>query len=256
MSGPLARALLERLEDLRGRALAPVEVAVIDSGVDATHPDLAGRVRAAFAAEIGKGRAEIHAQAQGENHDVFGHGTAVASIVAKQAPNACIVDYRVLNADNTGAGDALVASLDHAVSRGCRVVNMSLAAKREFGPKLLPICERAYRDGIVVVAAKRNMPLADLGYPAEFATVVSVDRASFPTLTTVRYQPRSVIEFVGHGDDVIVAAPGGGYTTKTGTSFATPAIAGIVALLLGGHPELRPFEVKSLLRALASRVGD
>ncbi len=252
MAGPLARALRERLEELLVRPLAPIEVAVLDSGIDATHPDLAPRVRAAFAAEIADGRASVVERPRGCNHDVFGHGTAVASIVARQAPNASIVDYRVLNADNTGAGDALVASLDAAIDRGCRVVNMSLAARREFGPKLLHHCERAYRRGVVIVAAKRNMPLADLGFPAEYTAVIGVDRATFPSLFAVRYQPESVIEFVGHGDDVVVAAPGGGYTTKTGTSFATPAIAGIVALLLGAHPELRPFEVKSLLKALAS----
>jgi subtilisin family serine protease len=248
----LVAALEGALADLAARPLAPIEVAVLDSGVDATHPDLAGRVRAAFAVEIVKGRSEVVAKAADRNHDVFGHGTGVASIIAKQAPNASIVDYRVLDADNTGAGDALVAALDAAVTRGCRVINMSLAAKREFGPRLLAHCERAYREGLVVVAAKRNMPLADLGFPAEYTAVIGVDRASFPSLSIVRYQPKSVIEFVGHGEQVVVAAPGGGYTTKSGTSFATPAIAGLVALLLGAYPDLRPFEIKSILKARAT----
>ena len=95
------------------------------------------------------------------------------------APNAKIVDYRVLGPDNTGAGDALLACLRHAVEAGYRVINMSLAAKVSFGPQLLPLCDKVYRNGQVIVAAKRQYAIRDLGYPAEISTVVSVDRTKF-----------------------------------------------------------------------------
>jgi subtilisin family serine protease len=236
--------LSDRVETLRARKLPPIEVAVLDSGVDATHPDLESRVVGAFTT---KDDSVIpHDRA---NHDAYGHGTAVSSIISGVAPNAKIVDYRVLGPDNTGAGDALLACLRHAIDAGYRVINMSLAAKASFGPQLLPLCDRAYRNGQIIVAAKRNMPLADLGYPAEISTVVSVDRSKLEAAWAVRYVPASTIEFVGHGEDVQVAAAGGGYTTKTGTSFATPAISGVIALMLGAYPELRPFEVKTVLRA-------
>ena len=245
----LLQALRDKLPDLAARELRPVSVAVLDSGIDATHPDLTRFVDKAFGAEVVDGKCTINEEPVPANHDAFGHGTAVASIIVKLAPNARLADYRVLGRDNTGAGEALLTALKHAVEADYKVINMSLAAKADFGPRLQPLCDAAYRKGQIIVAAKRNMPLVDQGYPAELtASVISVDRKNFPTQMVVGYQPASVIEFAGHGDDVTVAAPGGGYTTKTGTSFATPAIAGIVCLLLGAYPDLRPFEIKAFLR--------
>jgi subtilisin family serine protease len=251
MAGSLALQFRQQVEELLTRELLPVEVAVLDSGIDATHPDLAGRVKAAYNVSMAEGRAVVHSEPLTANHDAFGHGTAVASIIARQARNAELVDFQVLGADNTGSGEALVASLEYALTQGCRVINMSLAAKAEFAPRLSTLCDQAYRNGQVIVAAKRNMPLCDFGFPAEFTSVIAVDRGNFPNLLRLSYRPNQVVEFVGHGDEVVVAVPEGGYTTKTGTSFATPSISGIVALLLGVYPDLRPFDVKSILRALA-----
>jgi subtilisin family serine protease len=238
-----------RFEEIDAASLPPIEVAVLDSGIDATHPDLEGRVTAAFEIEE---PAEVVEVPPGDNRDTFGHGTAVASIIARIAPHARMASYRVLGPRNAGAGRALIAALRHAVDRGARVINMSLAARKEFGAALWPICDKAYRRGQVVVASKRNMPLVgDLGFPAELSSVISVDRKRFPTPYELRYLTGGAIEFAAHGDDVVVAAPGGGYTEKTGTSFATPAVSGLCALLLAAHPELRPFEVKTVLKAAA-----
>lgn len=245
------QALSEKLSELATRELRPVTVAVLDSGIDATHPDLTRFIDKAYGANMAEGKCTIQEETVPGNHDAFGHGTAVASIIAKVAPNARITDYRVLGGDNTGAGEALITSLKHAIEADYKVINMSLAAKADFGPRLQPLCDIAYRKGQIIVAAKRNMPLVDQGYPAELTpSVISVERNKFPSQLVVRYQAGNVIEFIGHGDEVVVAAPGGGYTTKTGTSFATPAISGIICLLLGAYPELRPFEIKTLLRDL------
>jgi subtilisin family serine protease len=94
------------------------------------------------------------------------------------------------------------------------------------------------------------MPLTDNGFPAELSSCISVDVGRFETALKVQFQADHAIEFVGHGEDVKVAAAGGGYTTMTGTSFATPAVSGLCALLVGAYPDLRPFDVKSLLRSL------
>jgi subtilisin family serine protease len=250
MESGLAAALTGRFQDLASGSLAPVEVVVLDSGVDATHPDLAGRIAATFSVEMVEGKPQVVEHPANINNDVFGHGTAVASIIAKLAPNARIVDVRILGKDNSGSGGVLVEGLRLAVEqRKSRVVNMSLAAKASFAPQLMELCEQAYRQNQVVVAAKRNMPLVDNGFPAEFTSCISVDRDHFPSSFQVRYRSDDWIEYAGNGTDVAVAAPGGGYTTKTGTSFATPAISALCALLCGRWGELRPFEVKTILKA-------
>lgn len=248
MGSLLEKVLIEGVERLRERELPPIEVAVLDSGIDAKHPDLEGSVVKAFKVNVGDETSTLEEHPVG-SHDSYGHGTAVGSIIKGIAKNAKLVDYRVLGPDNTGAGDAMLLCIKSAVDSGYRVINMSLAAKADFGPRLIPLCDKAYRNGQVIVAAKRNMPLTDMGFPAELVSVISVDRTKFPHPWGVRYSPASIIEFTGHGEDVKVAAPGGGYTTKTGTSFATPALSGVVALLLAAYPDLRPFEVKSILRA-------
>ncbi|MHC5010183.1 MAG: S8 family peptidase [Planctomycetota bacterium] len=243
--------LPSRLEDFRKRSLRPLEVAVLDSGVDATHPDLAGRIAAVFNVEREDGEVRVEPGPTEANNDTFGHGTAVASIITQIAPNARIVDVRVLGGQNRGAGSVLVRGLAHAVERGCPIINMSLAATAQFAPRLRDLCETAYRQGQIVVASKRNMPLLDLGFPAEFTVSVSVDTMPLSSLFRLRYRGDEVIEFAAHGEEVEVAAAGGGHTSKTGTSFATPAVAGLCALLLGAYPDLRPFEIKTLLKAYA-----
>ena len=247
----LLAALSETLRDLPTRDLKPVDVAVVDSGVDATHPDLAGRVVRAMRVEQADGDWHVVEGAVGENADVYGHGTAVASIIASIAPNARLLDIRVLNTENVGSGDALLAGFRHAVDQRIRVINMSLAARAEFSAPLNVLCEKAYLQNQLVVAARRNMPLADEGFPAEFSSCISVDVGRFRSPFDVQFRENHVIEFVGHGEEVVVAAPGGGHTTRTGTSLATPAVTGLCTLLVGAYPDLRPFDVKSLLKSFS-----
>jgi len=247
----LREALMRGLDTLVSGSLEPVEVAIVDSGVDGSHPDLRDRVAASWRIEPVQGRLRALEIPVGENNDTFGHGTAVASIVARLAPHARIVDIRVLGAAQSGAGAALIEGLRIAVARRCPVVNMSLAATAPYAQSLISLCDAAYRQGQVVVASKRNMPLADNGYPAEFSTCVAVDSARLSSELGLEYRPGEAIEFVANGEEVVVAAPGGGYTTKTGTSFAAPAVSAMCALLLGTWPRLRPFEVKAVLRNAA-----
>jgi subtilisin family serine protease len=240
------------LESLPNRAMQPLEVAVIDSGVDASHPDLAGKVAAAFVVEQLQGKLVTREVGPDTNNDSFGHGTGVASIITRLAPNARVVDIRVLGGTQSG-GSMLIEGLRVAVARRCPVINMSLAATANIAQALFGLCEVAYRHGLIVVASKRNMPLVDNGFPAEFSTCIGVDCGRLTEEMSVVYRAGDPIEFVGHGEDVVVAAPGGGYTTKTGTSFATPALSALCARMLGACPALRPFEVKALLKCASQR---
>jgi len=118
---------------------------------------------------------------------------------------------------------------------------------------LISLCEIAYRQGQVVVASKRNMPLVDNGFPAELSSCIGVDSTRMEAALNLQYRAGDPIEFIAHGEEVLVAAPNGGYTTKTGTSFAAPAVSALCALMLGTWPALRPFEIKTLLLKWSQR---
>lgn len=248
-SASLRRALERDFRRLQRGPLAPVEVCVLDTGVDATHPALRGRVREAFAVNTAGGRARVTPGPVPRNADLLDHGTAVAGIVAGVAPNARIVDVRVLGPRTRNVEAALLAGFEHAVSRRYRILNVSLAAGAALAEPLRALCERAYRQNQVVVAARRNMPIEDDGFPAELPICIGVDAESLASPLDVRFRPDHVVEYGGGGDDVVVAAAGGGRTRRTGSSYAAPVVAGLCALLVGAHPDLRPFELKALLKA-------
>ncbi len=249
--GLLARALEVPIDELSKCELAPVIVAVLDSGIDGSHPDLAGKIlRGTIFEADAEGEVTNRTSDPSANNDIYGHGTGVASIIARIAPNVRFVDVRVLGGNNRGSGEAMLAGFEHAARSEAVLFNMSLAASDKYLQRMNALAEHAYRRGIVIVASRRNMPLQDEGYPAALIPCVGVDNEGQGPERRWLYR-NDVIEYSAHGENVPVAAHGGGYTTMTGTSFATPIVCGCVALLLGAYPGLRPFEVKAVLKAMA-----
>jgi len=143
----------------RGRG---VEVAIIDSGIDASHPRLAGRVSRGCTVETNRrGEIVIREVAARRNRDSYGHGTAVAGIIADLAPAVRLVSVRVLDKFNSCTGDVLIAGMKWALDQNIRVLNMSLTtSKPAYIPRLNELCERAYVQNSIIVAAwtGRNMP--------------------------------------------------------------------------------------------------
>jgi subtilisin family serine protease len=232
-----------------------VEVAVIDSGIDASHPRLAGRIsRGCTVAANQRGKIVIREVEGKKNRDNYGHGTAVAGIIADLAPSARIVNVRVLDEYNSCTGDVLIAGLRWALDQNIRLLNMSLTtSKPAYIPKLFELCERAYVQNSIIVASKRNF--GDLGCPAMFSSVISVDREEYVEKLHVHYRPQNIIEFDARGTQIKVLAPGGGYAIQTGTSFATPHVCGMVALLLEIFPGLTAVEAKSALKAFSESAA-
>jgi subtilisin len=247
----LLEVLGSRLEALREGPLAPVEVAVLDTGIDSTHPDLVGRVVEAVEIVLDDGRHRAAGRTHSANNDAVGHGTAVASIIAGIAPNARLVGIQVIGSNDLGAGASLVAGLRFAVLRRFRVLNLSLACSAEFDQPLTELCEQAYWQDQLVVAARRNMPLLDHGIPARFSSCIGVDSDRLPSPYALRFRARHPVEWVASGQDVTVAAADGNYAVQTGTSFAAPVVAGLCAVLVGAYPDLTPFEIKSALKTFS-----
>lgn len=255
MTSILSAALEASWQQLAESPLAPVDVAILDSGIDQTHPALSDRIADAWGVDASGGPATV-TPLPVANNDLFGHGTAVASIIASIAPNARLHDVRVLGRSNTGAEDALIAGLEYAVGQGWTVLNLSLAARDTLRERLSRLCERAYYRGQILVAARRNLPIGGDGLPAELSACIGVDVGEFEGLQLFGFRMGFPIELMAPGKDVSAAAAGGGWTTVTGTSFATPAISGLVALLLGAYPGLQPYELKAVFRAKAAALAE
>jgi subtilisin family serine protease len=186
--------------------------------------------------------------------DLSGHGTACAGIVRAIAPEAELYSVRVLGAGFTGTGALLLAGLRWAVEQRYDVINMSLSTtRRGFAEVLHELADEAYFRRTVLVASAHNMPVES--YPWRFSSVISVGSHEEPDPLTFYANPDPPVEFFARGVDVDVAWLGGGSIRATGNSFATPALSAICALVLAKHPELTPFQLKSVLYLIASNVG-
>lgn len=230
---------------------AGVRVCVVDTGVEPGHP-LVGEVASAHVAVVAEdGAVSVVADEAG---DASGHGTACGGIVRALAPDCELHSVRVLGPDLTGTGKALLAGLDWAVAQGFEVINLSLSTrKRAFADMLRAIADDAYFQRSLLVCSAHNAAVES--FPWRFASVVSVGSHERDDPLAFDFNPRGPVEFFGRGTDVEVAWLGGATTVVSGNSFATPQIAGICARILGAHPGLTPFEVKTILYMTASNAG-
>ncbi len=246
--GPWREALTR--EWAIGGSTGAVDVCIVDSGIEAGHP-LVGPVASASAVV----RAEDGSIAivDDELGDVVGHGTACAGIVRSIAQDCRLHSVRVLGAGNTGAGDLILAGLRHAIGAGHRVVNLSLSTtKRRFAEELHELADDAYFQGTVIVASAHNLPVDS--YPWRFSSVISVGSHERRDPLAWFANPDPPVELFARGVDVDVAWLGGATLRCTGNSFAAPHVAGISALVLAKHPELTPYQVKTVLRLTATNT--
>src|SRR5262245_9365427 len=229
-----------------------VLVAVIDSGVDTAHPELADVIAGSFDATD---RLEPPAR----------HGTGIAGTIAAQAlltgaaPAARILAIRAFAP--TGKGDEAVStsltvlkSIDWAVSNGARIINMSFAGPRD--PELALAIAAAAKKGVVVVAAAGNAgPKAAPLYPAADPNVIAVTATDPDDKLFVRASRGLHIVVAAPGVDILAPAPSDSYQIMTGTSVAAAQVSGIVALLLEAKPDLTPQAVRKALLSSARDLG-
>lgn len=227
------------------------DVAVIDSGIDAAHPALQGRIhRACVVARNPKGELQPREIPVRQCTDSFGHGTAVAGIIADLAPEARLVSVQVLDDYDSCTGDVLIAGLKWALDQNIRLINLSLATTKPLWfPALFELCERAFVQNTILVAARRNF--GDLGCPAMFSSVISVDREDYAEPLRIHYRPKDIIQFDARGTRVKVLASNSAHAIQTGTSFATAHVSAVVALLLEVFPNLTAAEAKTALKAFS-----
>jgi subtilisin family serine protease len=228
-----------------------VRVAVVDSGVDADHPEIAGRVAGYVDVAVGPEGEVVLDEAPHE--DTSGHGTACAGLILGVAPEAELYSVRVMGRRG-GKGAALIAGIRWVLDNGMRAANLSLGTtKKDFFSVLHELTDEAYFRHVVLVTAANNFPIPS--FPCEYASVVSVASHDTNDPYLFYYNPSPPTEFGAFGIDVPAAWKGGVMSKVTGNSVAAPHITGVVARILEKRPALSVFQVKAILRALSANVA-
>lgn len=234
-----------------GATGAGIDVAVIDSGVDPAHPAV-GSVERAVALSWDRDREEVVYE-DGPHEDLFGHGTACAGIIRRAAPDCRIWSVRVLGERLSGKGIVFAAGLEWAIEQGARVINLSLSTGREdYYGMFHEIADMAFFAGVVLVCAVNNVPSPT--YPSQFASVISVAAHDGTDPFSIDCNPKPPVEFGAPGIEIPVPWLGGSTIRSTGNSFAAPHVTGLVARILSKHPQLTPYDVKTVLRAVAGNA--
>ena len=229
-----------------------VTIAIIDTGVDYTHADLASKCVAGY-------------NFVGHNNnpmDDHGHGTHVAGIAAAIGNNgtgvagvdwsARIMPIKVLNSQGSGYDSDVASGIRYAADHGAQVINMSLGSS-EYSYTLEEAVNYAFNKGVTIVAAAGNDDGA-VGYPAACPHVIAVGALD---------SSDRLASFSNRGSDLDLTAPGvnilstvpGGYQKMSGTSMASPVVTGCASLVLASYPDYGPSQVESALEAGATDLG-
>jgi thermitase len=234
-----------------------VSVAVIDTGIDSTHPDLAGNV-VLFKNYVNPGATAA---------DDEGHGTHVAGIIAAvrnngldgvgTAPKAKLYAFKVL--DSTGAGDdaGVSAAIRDAVDlTPCRIISMSLGGPASGDRVLEDAVAHARSKGAIVIAAAGNDGVTTPSYPAAITGVIGVGAVDAQDkLASFSNYGTADLDIVAPGVGILSTLPNNQTASWSGTSMATPFVSGAAALVWASRPSLDATGVTNLLLSTAQDLG-
>ena len=249
------------------RAAPNVVVAMVDAGVDVTHPDLAGRVTAVPGGA--RGCAGLDAALGTLDRTASGHGTRVAGIIAAAGDGRGIAgvawggirvrSYTALGPDLRGTTASVAAAVHCAVEDGADVINLSLTAGDTTAMR--NALDRAAAAGVVVVGASGNGGNGQHPgpYPAAHPSVIAVT-----AVTDGQGDERRApfanggpwVDLVAPGTGIVSTAPGGGWSVADGTSYAVPFVSGAAALVLAAAPGLDGGAVRARLEQSAEALAD
>lgn len=231
-------------------------VAILDSGIDVTHEDLAGKVKAS-----------VNFTGSRTDSDIQGHGTHVAGILAANINNGIGIagmsnSIKLLNVkvceDNGMVWPSSVAKgIIWAVDNGARVINMSFTIATDY-PGLAEAVRYAADHNVVMMASAGNR-IDSKAYPAAYPEVIAVAAINADGTLWSGSKPAGWIQAYVPGSEIYSTVPGNGYEYKSGSSMATAYASGVAAMILNGQVEQRDIcpgcsEVRSALQALSRKL--
>ena len=238
-------ALRSAVENGSGKG---IRIAMLDTGVDEDHPELAGRIAASYELAQSEG---VYSCVPAKGTDEVGHGTACAGIIKRIAPDAELHSIKVIGASARGSSEELIQGLRWAIDNRMNVISASLGTlDRRSREKIGDLADEAFYQGIALVAAANNR--GQVAYPANLSSVIAVDSDAMSDPLDWRYNLKLPIELAANGIYVEAPSPGGGSKFYTGTSFACPHASAIVARILSVYPDLQPFEIRTILWRLSA----
>jgi len=192
--------------------------------------------------------------------DRQGHGTHVCGIISQIAPECEIHVVKVLADNGSGQMDWIMKGIEYAIDIGASVINMSLGSSTYYGP-LHNLVKLAVRKGIVICAAAGNesdndVETEEFSYPGALHEVISVGSVNRKQGLSKFSNTNREVDIVAPGEHIYSLAPNDKYVVLSGTSMATPFVAGITALVLAERPDLDPDGVRELLEKSATDAGD
>ena len=236
-----------------------VTVAVLDTGIDLTHPAFTGKLDLTRARDYIDGDSvpqEVNGDLTGKLSAGYGHGTSVASLILQVAPRATILPMRVLDSHGGGDTATVVSAIAQAVKDGANVINLSLGSLKR-SSAIDAAVKNAVSKGVAVICAAGNSGTTSLIFPA--ATARGNDTLGNGTLSvgSITKQNRkssfssygSDLELSAPGENLVTAFPDNRYNKVSGTSFATPVVSGVLALALSaGVPSTNSKTVIAMLK--------
>lgn len=229
--------------------VSEITVAVIDSGVDADHPFLKGRV---IPTKINTSTSGTRNSSMDDN----GHGTAVASVIVDSTlDNIFIKPYKVLDEYTDGTVLSVVAGINCAINDGVDVINLSLCFKED-SDILYEAIRKAYEKDIIVIGAAGNYGSSNPHYPAAYKEVIGVSALNQANMVANFSNYGEMIDFAAPGVNITVARIGDGFTQMNGTSFAAPFVAALAATLRGIDQNASADNVEEIMKENAVKIAE
>ena len=230
----------------------PLLVAVLDTGVDINHPDLAGKVTS------GSGQNDV------DLNDKIGHGTEVSGIIAANTNNnqgiagvswnTKVLSYKITDDFGQARVSTVVTALQDAAAKGAKIIHISLSTN-QFSQTLKNAIKEAQDAGLLIVSTAGNTATEELRYPAAFDGVIGVG-ATNELKTLESYSTKGEhVALVAPGASIYTTTAGSIYEEVSGTSFSAPQVTGAAALVWSIAPKLSNKEVREILINSAEDLG-